>query len=416
MKAAPRPHAVLLAAAVLFLAANGCRRHEEPVSEPVSESSPASSFGELSALDPPAGPGSLAPNLVAGDQGPWLTWMEPLAADGHDGHRLLASRLGESGWTVPVEIASGHDLIAGWADLPALAQDPGGELFGHWMAALGGHHAFGVHTARSTDGGASWQAVGLLHDDTSSTEHGFVSYAPSATGVRAFWLDGRRMVDGGAMQLRTAVLGGEPAPAATVLDERVCECCSTDAAQTSAGAVVVYRDRDAGEVRDVSIVRATPDGWSEPRTVHEDGWQINGCPVNGPAVAADGTRVAVAWFTVVGEAARVQVAFSEDAGAGFGPAAVIDSSRPLGGVDVALDRDGRALVSWIGFVDDETAEIRLARIEPSGEIVESRVIAETTPKRSAGMPRMVRDGDRLVVAWTEHGERTRVRTGVVPLA
>jgi hypothetical protein len=32
------------------------------------------------------------------------------------------------------------------------------------------------------------------------------------------------------------------------------------------------------------------------------------------------------------------------------------------------------------------------------------------------MPRMVRDGDRLVVAWTEHGERTRVRTGVVPLA
>jgi hypothetical protein len=401
-----RLSAVLLLAPLTLAA---CQPQEASVA-----SAPAPSFGELSALDPPAGAGSLAPNLALGDQGPWLTWMEPSDSEAYEGHRLLASHLAEDGWTAPVEIASGHDLIAGWADLPALAQGAGGELVGHWMAALGGHHAFGVHTARSADGGASWQSVGLLHDDTSSTEHGFVSYAPSADGVRAFWLDGRQMAAGGSMELRTAVLGSEPTPAATVLDERVCECCSTDAAQTSEGPVVVYRDRDSDEVRDVSIVRATAEGWSEPRTVHEDGWQIHGCPVNGPAVAADGARVAVAWFTVIAEEPRVQVAFSEDAGATFGPPVVVDGKGPLGSVDVTLDGDGRALVSWIGSVDEETAEIRLARVA-AGEVGEVRVIAETTPKRSAGIPRMVLDGDRLVIAWTEAGEPSRVRVGVLPL-
>ncbi len=406
-----RTFAAVVVMTALAVAMSACQQDEESVSAPTPPF-----IGALSALDPPAGPGALAPNLVLGDDGPLLTWLEPSAVEEGKGHALLFSRLGEAGWSTPAEIVSGDDLIAGWADFPALAQSAGGELFGHWLATLEGvDHAMGIWTTRSSDGGASWQHLGLLHDDTSPTEHGFVSYATSSAGVRAFWLDGRRMVDGGSTELRTAVLGDEPTPAATVLDERACECCSTDAAQTSEGPIVVYRDRDDDEVRDVSIVRATADGWSEPRAVHRDGWRIHGCPVNGPAAAADGARVAVAWFTVVAEEPRVQVAFSADAGATFGSPVVVDGARPLGSVDVALDREGHALVSWVGSVDEAKAEIRLARVASSGEIGETLVIAETTLKRSAGIPRMILDGDRLVVAWTEDAEPSRVRVGVLPL-
>lgn len=44
--------------------------------------------------------------------------------------------------------------------------------------------------------------------------------------------------------------------------------------------------RSCQEVRDMSVVRFAGGRWTEPRTVARDGWQINGCPVNGPAIAA----------------------------------------------------------------------------------------------------------------------------------
>ena len=67
---------------------------------------------------------------------------------------------------------------------------------------------------------------------------------------------------------------------------------------TAEGPVVVYRDRSEAEkeIRDISIVRLKGKKWSAPRPVFQDGWRLNGCPVNGPAVAAAGRRVAVAWF------------------------------------------------------------------------------------------------------------------------
>jgi len=104
------------------------------------------------------------------------------------------------------------------------------------------------------------------------------------------------------------------------LDTRVCECCQTSAVMTADGPVVVYRDRSEAdkEIRDISIVRLKGGKWSAPRPVFQDGWQLNGCPVNGPAVAAAGPRVAVAWFTGADKTSRVKLAFSADAGETFG--------------------------------------------------------------------------------------------------
>src|SRR5918995_1514637 len=104
----------------------------------------------------------------------------------------------------------------------------------------------------------------------------------------------------------------------TVLDGRVCDCCQTDAAQAQGATVVVYRDRSEKEVRDMSIVRFVEGRWLPPRPLASDGWEINGCPVNGPAIAAVGADVAVAWFAAPADKPRVMVAFSTDSGATFG--------------------------------------------------------------------------------------------------
>jgi hypothetical protein len=267
----------------------------------------------------------------------------------------------------------------------------------------------------SPDGGRTWTEPAPLNTDGVAGEHGFLSFVETGgDSVDAIWLDGRATSGdghhGGSMQLATSRIGTDGGfTANTMLDTRICDCCQTSAAITSQGPVVVYRDRSDAEVRDIAIVRQVDGQWAEPAVVHADGWQIDACPVNGPAVAADGNRVAVAWFTGASDTARVLVAFSDDAGATFGAPIRIDEGQPLGRVDVELDGRERALVTWLERTEGEGAEVRLRAVDASGARAPFMAIARSSAGRPAGFPRMVRTGDHLVLAWTEPGTPSRIR-------
>jgi len=194
------------------------------------------------------------------------------------------------------------------------------------------------------------------------------------------------------------------------LDTRVCECCQTSAALTADGPVVVYRDRSEQEMRDISIVRLRDGKWSQPRAVFPDNWQINGCPVNGPAVAAAGRRVAVAWYTGAGNAPRVKLAFSNDAGENFGAPVTVDDGNPVGRVDVLLLADGSALVCWLEKLPGG-GEVRLRRVSPDGEHEQAITVSSSGTARSNGFPQMARAGNALVFAWTG----SRVLTATMPI-
>ena len=98
----------------------------------------------------------------------------------------------------------------------------------------------------------------------------------------------------------------------------------------------------------IKITRnSTPPVSAAGTPVHADNWEINGCPVNGPAIAARGKNVAVAWFAAKDNAPKTQLAFSKDGGRTFGAPIRIDSGTTLGRVGLTLLADGRALVSWI---------------------------------------------------------------------
>jgi hypothetical protein len=200
----------------------------------------------------------------------------------------------------------------------------------------------------------------------------------------------------------------------------ICDCCQTDAAPTSRGVVVVYRDRSEGEVRDVYTTSLIDGEWTVGRPVHDDGWVIPACPVNGPAVDARGDDVVVAWFTAAEDSERVQVAFSSDGGATFGAPVRVDGGTPGGRVDVTLLPDGSAVVLWIERAGmSETAgpaEIRVRRVAPDGELSPPALLAASSSARTSGFPRMVPDGQgRLVFAWTDvSGTSPVVRIARVP--
>lgn len=376
-------------------------------------------WAQVRELPSPAGPGSGQPNLTVSRTGRfYLSWIEKLAAGRYA--LRFAVREGD-GWSAPRVIAEGFNWFVNWADFPSLLVLPDGSLAAHWLVKSGpGTFDYDVTIARSFDEGRTWGQPFVPHRDGVKTEHGFVSLLAAPDGnLAAVWLDGREMKAGqdshehgeGDMTLRYAKIKRDGTLTdEAVLDARVCECCQTAAVLTADGPLVVYRDRSPEELRDISVVRKVRGQWTAPRAVHADGWKLAGCPVNGPAVAASGRRVAVAWFTAVNDQPHVKVAFSQDAGASFGEPVVIDDGAPVGRVEVLLLEDRSALVCWLEKLPTGGA-LRLRRVWPDGKRGEAVTVAAAGTARSNGFPQMVRTGQRLVLAWTG----TQVLTAEVPV-
>jgi hypothetical protein len=353
------------------------------------------------------------PFLSATRDGVLLSWLEPIP--GGQFSALRFSRYRAERWTEPRTIVQRNDLFVNWADFPSIVEDEKGTLFAHWLQKSGaGTYAYDVRMATSVDGGTTWGAPFLLNRDGRQSEHGFVSLVPlPGGGVGATWLDGRNMMAGGGdheghdagdMTLRYATVDASGTLTADVeIDPRTCECCATGMAMTAGGPVIVYRDRSAEEIRDISYVRQTAEGWTQPAAVREDGWKIAGCPVNGPQIDASGDHLAIAWFSVVQEKPRVYLAFSEDGGATIGNAIIVDDGKPAGRVDVVMLDDESALVTWL----EQTtagAEFRARRVSPT-EVAPSMKIADTTSARGAGFMRAASSGEDVFFAWTVQTEK-----------
>lgn len=164
-----------------------------------------------------------------------------------------------------------------------------------------------------------------------------------------------------------------------------------------------------------SLVRQVNGAWTTPQPVFADNWQINGCPVNGPSISADGSRVAVAWFSSINDTPRVKIAFSQDAGATFSQPIQVDDGKNVGRVDTVLLPDGSAFVCWLSG-DVEEGEIKVRRVRTDGSAGPSAVISKINLSRASGFPRMARRGNEVHFAWTEFGFPSRVRTALTQIS
>ena len=374
-----------------------------------------SSIAEIGA---PTAPGAGEPFLSAARDGLLMSWLEPAASAKEFALRFSLFRGGQ--WSESRTIVQRGDFFVNWADFPSIVEDTNGVLFAHWLQKSGNStYAYDVRVAISKDAGRTWTAPILLNRDGKKGEHGFVSLARLPKGgVAVTWLDGRNMIEGkeeGDMTIRYATIDAAGAIRSDVqLDDRTCECCTTGMAIAGGRPVIVYRDRSPVEVRDIAVVRQTPEGWAKPKLLHADGWKITGCPVNGPQVDARGNRVAAAWFTAANEQGRAEVAFSDDGGATFGDPVVIDDGKPVGRVDVVMLNAETVVVTWA----EQTAtgaDLRARRVPRNGKPGPSVKVAESSTARAAGFARAAVVGRDVYVAWTEQnvsGKRvhvTRVR-------
>ena len=375
---------------------------------------------DVTPLTSPAAPNSAQPQLSAQGNRVVLSWIERAG----DSAALRFSERTDAGWSDARTVASGTNWFVNWADVPSVIPLPHESMAAHWLQkSASSTYAYDVRLGFSRDRGQTWSPSVTPHHDGTRTEHGFASLFPMpGQGLGLVWLDGRQMkegahegMDAGNMSLRGALFGpdGNQASEASI-DDRVCECCPSAAVVTADGPIVAFRNRTSDEIRDIYVSRLVGGKWTEPRAVHNDNWRIAACPVNGPALSANGRDVAIAWFTAVGDEGHVYAAFSSNAGETFGQPVRIDDVGAVGRVDVELLADGSAAVSWIEFAN-QRSEFRIRRVERTGSRSASLAVSGIASGRSSGYPRLARRGNELLFAWVASGEKPQVRTAVAQL-
>lgn len=347
----------------------------------------------------------------------YLSWVEKTK----EKSTLSFSKLNEGKWSNPTVISSGENWFVNWADYPTLAADGSGSMIAHFLEkSEKGKYTYDVKLTTSADSGKTWGESRILNEDGKKAEHGFVSLVPYKENYFVAWLDGREAAQEGEgghseghhgqMTLRGALISKKGAKSSEwELDNRVCDCCQTTAAITTNGPVVIYRDRSAEEIRDISIVRFVNGQWTEPKAVFSDNWKIAGCPVNGPRVDVRGNNLALAWFSSPDKKGQVSVIFSHDGGANFGSPIHVDEGQGIGRVDLVMLDDQTAMVSWM-----EGAAIKAAKVHADGTKEPSITIASSSQSRSSGFPQMARSGKSLVFAWTDE-KLKKINTAQLPL-
>ena len=337
------------------------------------------------------------------------------------------------------DVARGCDWFVNWADFPSVAIAENGDWWTYYLQKSGpSTYAYDIRLVRSQDEGRTWSAPITPHDDRTPTEHGFVSMVPMG-GDRMLlaWLDGRNTLAPtpddqhdahaaghgasatghahaeGPMSLRSAEIGADfVLRNAQEVDARVCSCCPTDLVRTGDSAVLVYRDRSDDEIRDVHAARYRDGRWTVDGAVRADGWRIEACPVNGPALAARDGVVVSAWPTMAAGPLEVKIASVD----GAAPAALLEAgNNVLGRPDLAPWGEDGWLAVWLGAGEARATALRVAALDAGLQARHTRDVALLPPGRGTGMPRIASLDDVAVLVWTEPkgGDGADARVGTV---
>ena len=378
---------------LLATALAACTRVEPPV------------FGEPVPLSVPAGGNVVGPRFATGpDGGIVLSWMQREES----GATLRFSTLESDKWQAAIDVVTDPNMFVNWADLPSVTPLGKTHWVAHWLSkSADSTYAYDILLAQSSDQGQSWSDPVRPHNDGTPTEHGFVSIHAQGDAAALLWLDGRKTVNEAtddprvtSMTLRSALVGPNgDVSQEQLVDEIVCDCCQTGVAVSSDGPIAVYRDRTVEEIRDIYLSRFSSGAWEPGTPIATDGWEIAGCPVNGPAIDAQGDLVAIAWFSAANGNPVVRAALSTNGGKTFKEPVEVASGGSSGHVGISIIDHVSAAVSWVESDNRGTNAINIRGVTTGGQLGRLQTIGRTDLIRL--YPQMIRRDDMLFLAWTD---------------
>jgi hypothetical protein len=276
-----------------------------------------------------------------------------------------------------------------------------------WNAKDGGTH---IKTARSTDSGRTFGPAISLQAPGAAGDRGWQAATTDGNGkLHAIWLDHRGLASGGdhamhkgdhdgvtmAQKSGLYYWGGAPE---RELFKGVCYCCKTALVTGPKNEIyAAWRHVFAGNMRDMAFTMSRDGGrtFSPLTRVAEDGWSINGCPDDGPAMAADTNGVIhLVWPTVKDETGVILYATSREGAAFSTPVRVPTLGGPKPShPQIAVDAAGRVSIAW-----DET--VNGVRQAASVIMNASHQFAKPQSIGDGIYPVMAAADGGMIAAWT----------------
>ncbi|MBL8137236.1 MAG: exo-alpha-sialidase [Acidobacteria bacterium] len=296
-----------------------------------------------------------------------------------------------------------------------------------------------IKIARSRDFGKTFAAPASLQAPGAAGDRGWHALTIDAQGLaHVVWLDHRGLaeakaqagaaaaghaaheaaaLDGVAMAMKSRLhyaTYGDRATPEQMLAPGVCYCCKTALAPTAKGVLATWRHVYDGNMRDVAFTLLGTSGAAAPPRISADGWSINGCPDDGPALAVDASdRVHAIWPTVIpGDEPVGALFYASKAAAApaFGArqrVTTLGSPKPSH-PQVTLDGTGHLFVAWDEIVGGvRTAAWAEGTTEADGTL-RLGAPARLAPAGPTQYPVMAPLAKGAIVAWVSGAQGSSV--------
>jgi hypothetical protein len=283
-----------------------------------------------------------------------------------------------------------------------------------------------IKMARSPNGGRLFEEPIELQSPDAAGDRGWPAMTLDDKGTaHAIWLDHRGMAgekhdhnaprDPVASAQKSALYYANGAGSERELAKGVCYCCKTSLIAGREGTLfAAWRHVYPGSMRDIAFAASRDGGktFSAPMPISKDGWAIDACPDDGPAMTMDASEtVHIVWPTVVDATSNEPrgVLFytsTRDGGRTFAPRTPIPTlgSAKASHPQIVRDPAGRLFVAWDEMVGGKhVAAVREIKPGAAGAAVTFGPIAKLTADAPGLYPVLAAVSDSLIAAWTTPG-------------
>lgn len=356
----------------------------------------------LSELDLPDTIHGRIPRLSKLSDGVLMSWVQK---ERHHA-RLTFATLKNGHWSTPIVAAEGDNWLINYADYANVSALDDRHYIASWLVKTGPRGAnYHFMVAQSFDAGKHWSEPSTGISFGQLGEHGFVTLQADGRDVLVAWISADRQIAGN-YQIYSARLDAAGNWHDTQLvDHATCSCCHPDLATRNGKIMLAYRNRSEDEIRDIALMHYKDGQWSLPEIVHHDGWHINGCPVQGPALSATSQGHVTLWFTAANDHPAVNMAARLSSG--HRVFKQLEGGDATGYVDSTVMDDGRVMLLWLSIPPKQGIKLHLQAIDlKNGQF--SPALNRTMTRGVIGFPSIQSFGRKVFVAYEGYDQSVKL--------
>lgn len=353
---------------------------------------------------------------VAIDQNSGTTYLAWFVSENDETNIYLASKKpDEQQLSTPVRVNDIPGDVTLHAQAPAqVVVGPEGNVYVVWTNDVPAEGrifaASDLRFARSVDGGQSFEPATTVNSDHGGIPSGHtfhdIAVGPDGT-VFIAWLDSRKrdrirtsLIESGTMEAahveshdmnsKMAAIeseskldlpgtelwiaasrdGGKTFDEGYPVAEETCNCCRVAVEVSSDGTVyLAWRHIFPNSERDIALASSSDGGrsFSAPTRVHNDAWELHGCPHTGPTVVIDESdRLHIAWYTGVETHPGLYYAMSSDRGESFSSPVRLGSHPGVSQVKMGGTGESTVWLTW-----EEAGQVMFALANGDGTLTVS---------------------------------------------